>query len=101
MLSVLISHLDSEAHRENSSARPREANYVLCRKACKTFTRIVDNVLEPKQRDDTLSAADPDLGMELDLFTAPGLDAFEGMDFTAGDDGVDWGAMAQWCQFES
>jgi len=103
MLSVLISHLDSAAHLENSSARPREAHRSLIRKACRAFTRIVDNLLEPKQRGEsevTPSAADPDLGLGMDLFTAPGLDAFEGMEFTTGDDVIDWGAMAQWCQFE-
>ena len=103
MLSVLIAHLESTAHLENSSARLRGANYDLCKKACKTFTRIVDNVLEPRRRDEagiTPATSDPDLGLPLDLFAAPGLDAFEGVDFGAGDDGIDWGSMAQFCQFE-
>lgn len=63
----------------------------------------MDNVLEPKPRTEaevTPSTTDADLGLELDLFAAPGLDAFEGMDFTARDDGIDWGAMAQWCYVE-
>jgi hypothetical protein len=101
MLSVLISHLDSAAHLENSSARPREANYALCRKACKTFTRIVDNVLEGRPRGEgevTPTTTDPQVELGLDVFTAPGLEGFEGFegfDFAALDDGFDWGGVLE------
>jgi hypothetical protein len=109
MLSVLISHLETAAHLDSSSARPGEANYNLCRKACKAFTRVMDNVLDPQKprsngegitptsHDDNI---DVELGLDLDIFAAPGLEAFEGMDFSSlgnGDDGgIDWGIMAQW-----
>lgn len=103
MLSVLISHLDAAAHVDSSSARPGEANYDLCRKACKAFTRVMDNVLDLKPRSDsgiTPNSADldRDLSLDLDSFAAPGLEAFEGMDFSTGmgDDGIDWAFMAQW-----
>ncbi|KAJ4290607.1 hypothetical protein N0V90_010825 [Kalmusia sp. IMI 367209] len=98
MLSVLISHLDAAAHLDSSSARPGEANYNLCKKACKAFTKIVDHVLDPRPTEEIMpSTSDLGLNVNLDLFTAPGLDAFEGMEFVAGDDGsIDWGAMTQW-----
>jgi hypothetical protein len=97
MLSVLISHLEAAEHLDSSSARPGEANYNLCKKACKAFTRIVDRVLEPRAEEITPNAVEAELDFDLDMFTAPGLDAFEGMEFAAGDDGsIDWGAMTQW-----
>lgn len=101
MLSVLISHLEAAEHTDSSSARPGEANYNLCKKACKTFTKIVDRVLEPRAAEEiTPSATDGELdilNLNLDMFSAPGLDAFEGMEFAAGDDGsIDWGAVTQW-----
>lgn len=97
MLSVLISHLDAAAHLDSSSARPGEANYNLCRKACKAFTKIVDHVLEPRAEQITPNTTDTELDLNLEMFSAPGLDAFEGIEFAAGDDGsIDWGAMTQW-----
>ncbi|XPS70169.1 hypothetical protein M3J09_002409 [Ascochyta lentis] len=106
MLSVLISHLDASAHLENSGARAGEANYNLCRKASKIFTRVIDTVLDSKQAEVTPSSEGLDLGIEgemgLDLFGVPGLDGFEGMEFAglvgSGNDGmaVDWGALGQW-----
>lgn len=107
MLSVLISHLDASAHLENSGARAGEANYNLCRKASKIFTRVIDAVLDHKASEVTPSGEGLDLGIEgemgLDLFGGPGLDGFEGMDFagfgTSGNDGgfgADWGALGQW-----
>jgi hypothetical protein len=57
----------------------------------------VDRVLEPRAEEITPNAVDSELDLNLDMFTAPGLDAFEGMEFAAGDDGsIDWGAMTQW-----
>ncbi|KAF1957989.1 hypothetical protein CC80DRAFT_470147 [Byssothecium circinans] len=103
MLSVLISHLEAAAHLDSSSARPGEANYNLCRKACRAFTRVMDHVLDPKPREESGSEITPlsadlegDLGLDLDVFGA-----FEGIDFSGvggglGDEGVDWGLMAQW-----
>lgn len=97
MLSVLISHLEAAEHLDSSSARPGEANHNLCKKACKAFTKIVDRVLEPRAEEVTPSTASMELDLNLDMFTAPGLDVFEGMEFATGDDGsVDWGAMTQW-----
>jgi hypothetical protein len=107
MMSVLISHLDASAHLENSGARAGEANYSLCRKASRIFTRVIDTVLDSKQAEATPSSEGLDLGIEgemgLDLFGVPGLDGFEGMDFAGlvgtGDQGamaVDWGAVGQW-----
>ncbi|EMD65050.1 hypothetical protein COCSADRAFT_26005 [Bipolaris sorokiniana ND90Pr] len=109
MLSVLISHLDAAAHMENSGARHGEANYNLCRKASKIFTKIIDTVLDPKAVEEITPASDQ-LGMDLglDLFSGAGLDGFEGMDFpglgigpsTSGGvndaTNVDWGALGQW-----
>ena len=97
MLSVLISHLEAAAHLDSGSARPGEANYNLCKKACKTFTKIVDHVLEPRAEQYTPNATDTELDLNLEMFSAPGLDAFEGIEFAGGDDGsIDWGAMTQW-----
>lgn len=97
MLSVLISHLEAAEHLDSSSARPGEANYNLCKKACKAFTKIVDHVLEPRAEEITPNTADAVLDLNLDMFSAPVLDGFEGMEFAAGDDGnIDWGAMTQW-----
>ncbi|KAF2646414.1 hypothetical protein P280DRAFT_544778 [Massarina eburnea CBS 473.64] len=111
MLSVLISHLEAAAHLDSSNARPGEANYNLCRKACKAFTKVMDNVLDPKPKEGSDIAPtsadldlDLDLGLDLDIFAAPGLEAFEGIDFSGvselggggGDDGIDWGTMVQW-----
>ena len=97
MLSVLISHLEAAEHLDSSSARPGEANYNLCKKACKAFTKIVHHVLEPRAEEITPNTADTELDFDLDVFSAPVLDGFEGMEFAAGDDGsIDWGAMTQW-----
>ncbi|KAJ4320112.1 hypothetical protein N0V94_003582 [Neodidymelliopsis sp. IMI 364377] len=110
MLSVLISHLDAAAHLENSGARAGEANYNLCRKASRIFTRVIDTVLDPKTSEVTPSSEGVDaldFGIEgemgLDLFGVPGLDGYEGMEFAGlvgtGNDGgvgVDWGALGQW-----
>ncbi|KAL6709133.1 hypothetical protein ACN47E_001949 [Coniothyrium glycines] len=110
MLSVLISHLDAAAHLENSGARQGEANYNLCRKASKSFTRVIDAVLDPKAVEEVTPASDQlalDLG--LDVFSGPGLDGFQGTEFSAfglglgvngpandGVSGVDWGSVGQW-----
>jgi hypothetical protein len=110
MLSVLISHLDAAAHLENSGARAGEANYNLCRKASRIFTRVIDTVLDPKTSEITPSSEGVDaldFGIEgemgLDLFGVPGLDGYEGMEFAGlvgtgneGGVGVDWGALGQW-----
>lgn len=118
MLSVLISHLDASAHVENSGARAGEANYNLCRKASRIFTRVIDQVLDPKVVDAPTSSERLDLGVEgedlgiegemgLDLFGVPGLEGLESMEFAglAGNAwlesggmgvGVDWGALGQW-----
>lgn len=103
-ISVLISHLDVAVHMDSSSARPGEANYNLCRKACKAFTRVIDNILDPKVRGEvgiTPTSVDAELefGLDLDTFAAPGVDAFEGIDYAAAameEDGINWGAVSQW-----
>lgn len=110
MLAVLISHLDAAAHVENSGARQGEANYNLCRKASRIFTRVIDAVLDPK----TSTGVTPRSGDgEWDFrgFEGPGLDGFEGMEFAglgplglSGNVGglvgwpgeVEWGAVGQW-----
>jgi hypothetical protein len=114
MLSVLISHLDAAAHLENSGARQGEANYNLCRKASRIFTKVIDTVLDPKSvasSDATHSTDNLALDFDFDVFNGPGLDGFEGMDFsglgplgldgagpvgTSTGDGIDWGAIGQW-----
>jgi hypothetical protein len=112
MLSVLISHLDASVHLENSGARAGEGNYNLCRKASRIFTRVIDQVLDPKTSEITPTSEELNVGgiegeMGLDLFGVPGLDGFEGMEFAglvgSGDAGleggtmsVDWGAIGQW-----
>jgi hypothetical protein len=108
MLSVLISHLDAAAHVENSGARQGEANYNLCRKAAKIFTKVIDTVLDSKPAEGITPTSDQ-LGLDLglDLFSGPGLDGFEGLEFSGlgmgpGADGngndiaIDWGALGQW-----
>lgn len=108
MLSVLISHLDAAAHLENSGARAGEANYNLCRKASKIFTRVIDQVLDPKTSEVTPNGEELIPGgiegeMGLDLFGVPGLDGFEGMEFAGligsapeGGMSMDWEAIGQW-----
>lgn len=108
MLSVLISHLDAAAHLENSGARQGEANYNLCRKASKVFTRVIDTVLEPRAMEEVTPTSEQ-LGLDLglDLFSGPGLDGFEGLEFSGlglgfgastavNEPGVDWGSVGQW-----
>jgi hypothetical protein len=108
MLSVLISHLDAAAHVENSGATQGEADYNLCRKAAKIFTKVVDCVLDSRPADEITPSSDQ-LGLDLglDLFSGPGLDGFEGIDFpglgmgigansNSNDVGVDWAALGQW-----
>lgn len=112
MLSVLISHLDAAAHVENSGARQGEANYNLCRKASKIFTRVIDAVLDAKAPGGSGITPSSDLFAldgGIDLFPGPGLDGFEGLEFGGfgmqlgggagggeGNDGIDWGAIGQW-----
>jgi hypothetical protein len=115
MLSVLISHLDAAAHVENSGARQGEANYNLCRKASKIFTKVIDAVLDARTvgTGSEVTPSSDNLGLEFDfdVFSGPGLDGFEGMDFAGlgplglsgagagnGGDGmgIDWGAVGQW-----
>jgi hypothetical protein len=113
MLSVLISHLDAAAHVENSGARQGEANYNLCRKASRIFTKVIDAVLDAQPASEITPSSDA-LGLEFDfdVFSGPGLDGFEGMEFAglgplglsggvgggAGGEGtgIDWGAVGQW-----
>jgi hypothetical protein len=115
MLSVLISHLDAAAHMENSGARHGEANYNLCRKASKIFTKVIDTVLDSRSAEEvTPSNAQLGLDLDLDLFSGAGLDGYEGMEFSGlgmalgmiGDGNgtfnvavVDWGALGQWNAF--
>ncbi|KAF2851413.1 hypothetical protein T440DRAFT_448522 [Plenodomus tracheiphilus IPT5] len=108
MLSVLINHLDAAAHLENSGARQGEANYNLCRKASKLFTRVIDTVLESRTIEE-ITPTSEQLGLDLglDLFSGPGLDGFQGMEFSGlglgfgtnsgmNDPGMDWGSAGQW-----
>ena len=84
MLSVLINHLDAAAYVENSGARQGEANYNLCRRASKIFTKVIDTVLDVKvspSNEVTPSSDLLGLDLGLDFFTGPGLDGFEGMEF--------------------
>lgn len=117
MLSVLISHLDAAAHVENSGARQGEANYNLCRKASRIFTKVIDTVLDPQTGTGshaTPSADNVALDFDFDVFNGPGLDGFEGLDFSGlgplgvgnvapvgmggggGGDWMNWGAVGQW-----
>ncbi|KAH7384227.1 hypothetical protein DE146DRAFT_760014 [Phaeosphaeria sp. MPI-PUGE-AT-0046c] len=115
MLSVLISHLDAAAHAENSGARQGEANYNLCRKASKIFTKVIDAVLDSHSRGSEVTPNSDNLGLDFNFeaFSGPGLDGFESLEFsglgplglsgnmgnpnagTVGD-GIDWGAVGQW-----
>jgi hypothetical protein len=114
MLSVLISHLDAAAHVENSGARQGEANYNLCRKASKIFTKVIDTVLDSRiesNADMTPSSDNLGLDFNFDVFSGPGLDGFEDnlMEFSglgplglSGPVGggsesiIDWSAVGQW-----
>ncbi|OAL05435.1 hypothetical protein IQ06DRAFT_312803 [Phaeosphaeriaceae sp. SRC1lsM3a] len=115
MLSVLISHLDAAAHAENSGARQGEANYNLCRKASKIFTKVIDAVLDSHSRGSEVTPSSDNLGLDFNFeaFSGPGLDGFESLEFsglgplglsgnmgnpnagTVGDN-IDWGAVGQW-----
>lgn len=112
-LSVLISHLDNAAHLD-SGTRMGDGNFNLCRKAAKTFTKVIDAVLDPQpsvnvetigedkrgETEQNISISEElDAGLDLlDFFGAPGLEVFNGMDVMAGSlyDGVDWNAVGQW-----
>jgi hypothetical protein len=113
MLSVLISHLDAAAHLENSGARHGEANYNLCRKASRIFTRVIDAVLDGVGVSDVTPSSGGEavvLDFDFDVFSGPGLEGFEGMEFSglgplglgggAGMDAlggaVDWGTVGEW-----
>jgi hypothetical protein len=115
MLSVLISHLDAAAHVENSGARQGEANYNLCRKASKIFTKVIDAVLDSRAStagsEVTPSSDSLGLDFNFDVFSGPGLDGFESLEFSGlgplglsgnvggggggGGEGIDWSAMGQ------
>lgn len=118
MLSVLISHLDAAAHGENGGARQGEANYNLCRKASRIFTKVIDTVLDaraPTGSEATPTSDNPGVDFSFDMFSGPGLDGFESLEFSGlgplgltgasanntalngGDaSGIDWGAIGQW-----
>jgi hypothetical protein len=118
MLSVLISHLDAAAHVENSGARQGEANYNLCRKASKIFTKVIDAVLEARSSaggsGTGVTPSSDALGLDFDFesFSGPGLDGFESLEFSGlgplglsgtlgsgggvGGEGIDWSAVGQW-----
>jgi hypothetical protein len=113
MLSVLISHLDAAAHVENSGARQGEANYNLCRKASKIFTKVIDAVLDSRigaTSEVTPSSDSLGLDFDFDVFSGPGLDGFESLEFSGlgplglsgnmtnagAGEGIDWGAVGQW-----
>ncbi|RMZ71128.1 fungal specific transcription factor [Pyrenophora seminiperda CCB06] len=105
MLSVLISHLDAAAHMENSGARHGEANYNLCRKGSKIFTKVIDAVLDSKPVEEVMPVSDSmGQNLGLDLFSGAGLDGFEGMDFpglgmglwNGNDMGTDLGTLGPW-----
>jgi hypothetical protein len=95
-LSVLISHLDAAAHLDGG-ARLGDGNYNLCRKAAKTFTRVIDAVLDEQPITlGSIGSVSDDLNMNLDFFGAPGLDVFGSIDMTGTLwDGVDWSAIGQ------
>ncbi|KAF2733558.1 hypothetical protein EJ04DRAFT_513067 [Polyplosphaeria fusca] len=106
MLSVLINHLDTAAHLD-SGARPGDGNYNICRKYAKTFTRMIDAVLDAgpaaaataSETTASTSAADlQDLSLDLDFDFLGGtaMDGFEGFDLIGGGlyDNADWGAAA-------
>jgi hypothetical protein len=106
MLSVLISHLDAAAHVENSGARQGEANYNLCRKASRIFTKVIDAVLDSSVRGSGETPNSDGFG-DLEFggfegFEGPGLDGFESLEFSGlgplglgglgvGGEGGDWG----------
>lgn len=118
MLSVLISHLDAAAHGENGGARQGEANYNLCRKASKIFTKVIDTILDARPSYGSEATPQSDsLGLDFnfDMFSGPGLDGFESLEFSglgplglsgAGPQGpgasvpdgggIDWGQVGQW-----
>ncbi|KAF2999680.1 hypothetical protein E8E13_002029 [Curvularia kusanoi] len=81
MLSVLIAHLDAATHLENSGARAGEANYNLCRKASRIFTRVIDQVLDPVQNEITPSNSEGLDDMGLDLGRLGGIESEMGLDF--------------------
>lgn len=117
MLSVLISHLDAAAHLENSGAQQGEANYNICRKASKIFTKVIDAVLDSRTNvsgsgSEPTPTSSGDLGLDFnfDVFSGPGLDGFETLEFSGlgqwgfganslvggQGEGIDWGAVGQW-----
>jgi hypothetical protein len=82
MLSVLISHLDAAAHVENSGARQGEANYNLCRKASKSFTKVIDAVLDNSAAVGETPSDEFGLDFGFEGFEGPGLDGFESLEFS-------------------
>lgn len=108
MLSVLISHLDAAAYMDNSGARHGEANYNLCRKASKVFTKVIDTILDPRTVEE-MTPANDQLAMDLDvdLFSGAAFNGLEGVGFpelcsgpgtsrNVNDADIDWGVLGQW-----
>jgi hypothetical protein len=94
-LSVLINHLETAAHLD-AGARPGDGNDNLCLRAARTFTKVIDKVLDegPTVPNANVISETEDLSLDLDFFTA-GIDGLNGVDGLAGTlyDGVDWAAF--------
>ncbi|KAF2489730.1 hypothetical protein BU16DRAFT_597224 [Lophium mytilinum] len=82
-ISVLISNLESVS-------RPGDGNYPICKKAAKTFTRLIDDILDPKP-----SAAFHST-LDLGFMGNPSLDGLDNMDMADFFDNIEWGAGGQW-----
>lgn len=96
-LSVLISHLDQSAQMYRGR-RMSNWSWNLCRRAAKTFTKVIDSVIDPRPNLAGPASVE-ELGLDLDFFSGPGLDGFEGMDLLDGSglgEGIDWGNAGQW-----
>ncbi|KAF2113030.1 hypothetical protein BDV96DRAFT_497104 [Lophiotrema nucula] len=95
LLSVLISHLDIGSC--NSGSSTANGNDSLCRKAAKTFTRVIDAVLDPKP---VAPVEFEDINVDLDFFAGPPLEGFDNFNFNFMGDGglydtVDWTVAGQ------
>lgn len=82
-LSVLISNLESVA-------RPVDGNYAICRKAAKTFTRLLDDVLDPKPSAITHNSLD------IGVMDSPGLGDLGSIDMMEMFENMEWGGGGQW-----
>ncbi|KAF2809125.1 uncharacterized protein BDZ99DRAFT_509453 [Mytilinidion resinicola] len=90
--SEIIRNISVIHFKSRLSSRPGDGNYPICKKAAKTFTRLIDDILDPKP-----SAAFQST-LELGFMSNPSLDGLDNIDTVDLFDNMEWGtgAGSQW-----